>query len=322
MTLGHDVRPRPRVWVLNLDADDELRDPEGYVPFPGLSSQVERWALRLGGLLGPADLRIEQVEAGAAVPEGAVGAAWCPTPAARRRLEAAGVTPPPAPEVEVLRRVNGRGFAADLFPPLPGGRFLRSVAELEAWLGEQATRDPVGQGWVLKRGHSCAGRGLRRLPTLRPSCSLRRWAARALETDEGLVAEPWVERVQDLGLHGRVDPAGDVALGEVTRQRCSPRGEWKASERFGPGDDDRPPAEDLAALEEAGRVVGAALAAAGYFGPFGVDAFRWRDRDGVVHLRACGEVNARYSMGWAVGLGLRCDPSETGSRYPLVDARV
>ena len=45
--------------------------------------------------------------------------------------------------------------------------------------------------------------------------------------------------------------------------------------------------------------VGAALHEAGYFGPFGVDAFTWRDRAGALRLQPRSEVNARWSMGFA-----------------------
>ena len=49
--------------------------------------------------------------------------------------------------------------------------------------------------------------------------------------------------------------------------------------------------------------LGEALAGAGYFGPFGIDAYRYRDRAGALRLQPRSEINARYSMGFAVGLG-------------------
>jgi hypothetical protein len=55
-------------------------------------------------------------------------------------------------------------------------------------------------------------------------------------------------------------------------------------------------------LEEARRV-GLALAQAAYFGPFGVDAFTYRDRAGALQLQPRSEINARYTMGFAVGFG-------------------
>ena len=52
-----------------------------------------------------------------------------------------------------------------------------------------------------------------------------------------------------------------------------------------------------ALLAEAHRVA-EALFAADYFGPFGVDAYFYRDR-GDIRLQPRSEINARYSMGFA-----------------------
>jgi hypothetical protein len=38
-----------------------------------------------------------------------------------------------------------------------------------------------------------------------------------------------------------------------------------------------------------------------YFGPFGVDAYTYRARDGRLGLQPRSEINARYSMGFAAG---------------------
>lgn len=61
---------------------------------------------------------------------------------------------------------------------------------------------------------------------------------------------------------------------------------------------------DLAAARE----VGHALRERGYFGPFGVDAYLYRLRSldtPCWNLRS--EINARYSMGWALGWSTRPD---------------
>ena len=56
------------------------------------------------------------------------------------------------------------------------------------------------------------------------------------------------------------------------------------------------------ALDRAFDRVAEALRAADYFGPFGVDAFRWRDAHGARRFRAHSDVNARYTMGWWTGI--------------------
>jgi hypothetical protein len=47
----------------------------------------------------------------------------------------------------------------------------------------------------------------------------------------------------------------------------------------------------------AGRL-GRALGRAGYFGPFGVDGYEYRDRGGDLRLQPASDLNARYTMGW------------------------
>jgi hypothetical protein len=136
----------------------------------------------------------------------------------------------------------------------------------------------------------------------------RGWIEASLRSFGALVVEPWVNREADFGQHGYLTGAGALVLGAPTRQQMAPEGAWMGSERVSPGDLGVEEAELLAgALREAGL----ALRAAGYFGPFGVDAFRWRDEHGRLQFDPRCEINARYSMGWAVGMGeQRPDRSE------------
>jgi hypothetical protein len=59
---------------------------------------------------------------------------------------------------------------------------------------------------------------------------------------------------------------------------------------------------ERAALERAAREAGRALAAAGYFGPYGSDAFRYLDQRGQPAFQPRSEINARFSMGYPRGL--------------------
>lgn len=60
---------------------------------------------------------------------------------------------------------------------------------------------------------------------------------------------------------------------------------------------DLDPEIDFAALREAAMRAGDALHLAGYHGPFGIDAFVWRDAAGGEHLHPMCEINARLSFG-------------------------
>jgi hypothetical protein len=59
-------------------------------------------------------------------------------------------------------------------------------------------------------------------------------------------------------------------------------------------------AGELGTLLDSAEAVAKRLLAAGYFGPFGIDAYRYQ-RDGESGFCALSEINARYTMGFAVG---------------------
>jgi phosphoribosylaminoimidazole carboxylase (NCAIR synthetase) len=247
---------------------------------------------RVRGLLGPEDVVLLP---GVRAP-GHAGRTWCPTPRALAAIARAGARVPAAPPIEVIRRVNHRRFCADLGQTLPGACYVTSRAELDETL---ATRDVV---WVLKRPFGFAGRGRLRVTGDRADAAAQRWIDASLAAGEGLQVEPWVERAGDFALHGYVSATGEPTLGEPTSQRCDASGAWIASERAGEG---ALSTRERAALTIAAAEAAEALAAAGYCGPFGVDAFRFRDAGGALHFNPRCEINARYSMGWALGMGTR-----------------
>lgn len=287
------------VWVLNLDGDDELRDGRPR----DVHAALERRPLlleALAPLLGGGS----HLARGARALQGALGLAFCATPSARARLLAAGARPAPTPDLAVLRHVADRRFAAALPGGIPGALVAKEVADVE-----RALADPGHEGFVLKRLFGFAGRGRRLAPPGPLDAATAAFVARALDADGALVVEPWMVRTGDFGIHGFLEQGGAVAgalhLGRVTVQTVSGAGTWQASRLASEEDLPSPLADRLRALALDGAN---ALRDAGYFGPFGLDAIRWRGEGGE-RLGRC-EINARYTMGWALGMGeLRPDLS-------------
>ena len=112
------------------------------------------------------------------------------------------------------------------------------------------------------------------------------------------MVEPRVRVLAEFVWHGYVHPDGRPSFGEPCVQVCSDEGVWieTRSESGELRSDER---ERL--REEVERVANA-LSRAHYFGPFGIDAYRWRGAKGE-HFQARNEINARYTMGWPVGVG-------------------
>jgi hypothetical protein len=284
-----------RAWLLNLDADHELRKPLGYQPNREVLGRVAEMIPLIIGLVRDGDAVIGRD----AVPPGAKGICWCPTPSALRQLARLGVKAPESPPFEVIRRVNHRRWCFALGGALAGSVWAREPADV---------RDAIGgtpRDWLLKRPHGMAGRGRRILQKGRLDPADVGWLAASFRED-GVIVEPWVETVGELVVHGYVEPAGDVTIGAVCEQRVDRHGRWLETV-LNPA----LPAADRAGMLGTAEEVARALHVEGYFGPFGVDGYRYRDGH-EVRLQTRSEVNARYTMGWAVGMGSkRPDLDET-----------
>jgi hypothetical protein len=229
---------------------------------------------------------------------GLVGRAFCPTPRALRLLRRAGAEPEPYPECEVLVRVNSRAFASSLGTTLPGAVFVAHEREARALLGTSPPRE-LADAWRVKRNFGMTGRGQRIVaPTSVTEQDLA--FVRAGLSEGGLQIEPNVTIVTELAIHGLLEPGGALRFGPVVKQHCDARGAWISSEPIAP--DEAP-----GSLVSEAEGVAAALRAERYFGPFGVDAYTYRvGRDTrVVALQPRSEINARYTMGFAVTKGAR-----------------
>jgi len=287
----------PVAWVLNLDAEDELAHVGAHTPALALKARVEALlpTLRESGLVAPDDV---VVWPGAADARWLEGRAWCPTRWALAQLAQAGATVPRAPSVEVLLRVNHRQFANALGQALPGAGFAQNAEELEALLARGADAS-AEQCWVLKRPLGYAGRGRRKILASARLPADDAWIDASLRAG-GLQVEPWVQRELDVGLHGFVDETGVLTSGRPTVQAIDAHGTWRSSRIAEPG---VLSPEEFDLLQRALEQTARALHDAGYFGPLGLDAFRWRAPDGAAAFQPRCELNARYSMGWAIGMG-------------------
>jgi hypothetical protein len=291
--------------VLNLDAEHELEAPGRYAPTARLREIVARQSGRMvGPLVAPHDVVVTE-EALAADEElrervrGLEGRAWSPTPRALALLARSGARVQPAPSLAALRAVNARPFAALVRAPLAGASFAKHVAaDRAAVLARLA--EPAPLGWLVRRTFGAAGRGRRRIAAGRPSAAEAAWIEASLRLGP-LVIEPWVEVLREHTRSGWVGADGAVRISPPCFQRVDAHGAWTDTERAAL---DLLAADDDARLEEACAAAGAALAAAGYFGPYGIDAYHHRALDGAgVVLNPLSEINARFTMDWATAMG-------------------
>lgn len=303
----------PRAWVLNLDAEHELEARRSYAPTLHLQRIVERESARLAGaLVGRNDVIVSeaQLAAGGAQAQrarGLLGIAWSPTPRALALLERAGTRPAPAPDVSVLRTVNARPFAAAVRAALAGASFTKHIASNRDEALERLAQ-PAPDGWLVRRTFGAAGRGRRRIAAGKPSAAELAWLDASLRLGP-LVLEPWVRVTVEYTRSGWIERDGSLVLSQPCFQSTTEHGAWTATERAGAGEVAR---ADDDALAAAFAAAGQALAAAGYFGPFGVDAYRHRSLDGRGRsvLNPLSEINARFTMDWATAMAAEPERGE------------
>ena len=289
----------PVAWVFNLDAEDELTRAGPHTPNKPTQRRIEGLLPTLAQLMQPQD---EVVWPGAQKRTFTAqwGRAWCPTRWACEQLQKAGLRVPPAPPAAVLRLVNHRRFAHALGQALPGARFVQTQAELRETLADARLLKTLSTegNWLMKRPLGYAGRGRRKIAPGGLNATDRTWIDAALRTGDGLQVEPLVVRELDCALHGWLSADGALTLGHPTVSDIDASGAWVSTRR----ESNALSAREREALQTEARATAAALTKVGFFGPFGLDGFRWRDPGGALHFQPRCELNARYSMGWATGM--------------------
>jgi len=292
-------------WLLNLDADLELQDPVSYRRAKLSAERIHELESRVADLIATDDVVLDAPgRAAPATSPSTIAQAFCPTPRALARIAELGLRPPPAPPLDVLRRVNDRRFCAELGHGLANACFALDMAALDQHLARFATTT-----FVIKRAFSFAGREQRRVYGGVLDSSTRGFCMRSFEHGEGVQVEPWVDRLADFSRHGYLTRAGEVLIGETREQHCDAMGRFvRMSTEPACATDD-----EAASLASTLTATGEALATAGYFGPFGIDGFRYRaagSPDGQTSFNPRCEINARFTMGYPRALllqGLRAD---------------
>jgi hypothetical protein len=274
-------------FVLNLDADLELASLGPYTPSRNIEKAMTKHALALAQTLVPeGDVLVVPTTPGRSL-DGITGLAFSPTPSACSRLAQVGARVRNAVPVGVLRVVSRRDFA--YVSELPQSRVHTSA---ESVLAHIAKASPLGDGYRLKRAFGMAGRG-HRIIRGKPSASDDAF----VRASSALIVEPNVRILRELSLHGYLRADASVVHGDICHATYDTRGAFVATSVLVKED---VPHEQAAALHAALERAGAALHAARYIGPFGVDAYAYEDGKRIA-FRAQSEINARYSMGWGVG---------------------
>lgn len=205
------------------------------------------------------------------------------------------------PEFEVVERVNSRRFSFAIEQEhgcsLTGSAQVGSLDELAGAiqsLGEHSA-------WVVKAefGMSARERFLGRGSSV---CDeLLNWARKRLRGGQLLFIEPWVNIAAEYGVQFEISRSGKVQFLGITGLVTDDKGRYRgnvahfaqdapACHRYGLD-------SDLVQLIEACTDAAHKVAAAGYFGPLGIDAAQVYDPFKGLTSRPIQDINARFTMG-------------------------
>jgi hypothetical protein len=156
------------------------------------------------------------------------------------------------------------------------------------------------RNWIVKAPLSASGRD-RYIERdghgqARTDPKARRTVERLFERHGPLLFEPWMDRVADYGVSALLTQE-ELRIVGIHGQRVDRKGQFVGIDlqpNISEGDRDR--------LLETVEAVATVLRRAGYVGPFGMDAWSYRQEDGAVVLNPLGEINARMTFGlvaWA-----------------------
>ncbi|MDQ3329611.1 MAG: hypothetical protein M3552_02990 [Planctomycetota bacterium] len=201
----------------------------------------------------------------------------------------------------IVRRVNSRRFKHavehNLNVALEGAAVSHSTEDLANAVTELWNTP----GWVLKGEFGGAGREVRFGGGEVSPLDIA-WAANRYRRGLAVTVEPHLEGIEEAGLQFEVRRDGGIDFIGVTPLLTSSGG--YLGSRF---------MEDESLLSTWGEAITVArnaasqVASAGYFGPLGIDAMRYRTADGQIGMRPIQDLNARYTMG-RLALGLRRFP--------------
>ncbi len=232
------------------------------------------------------------------VPRGTECLPWGWTDDVRRLCDARGWRRNDSPDATV-RIGNSRRFSAGLEREWKVGLDgAREIATMTEFADKLAVLGPAAR-WVVKAEFGMSGRE-RILGCCDPTPTDLNWVAKRIAADGVVFLEPWVERLDEVGIQIEVPQTGLPQLIGLVPMLVDKRGQYAGSWFALPDHDESTwkPAVQVA-LDAAQR-----LQETGYIGPLGIDAMRYRAADGTSRLRPLQDLNARWTMG-RLSLGWR-----------------
>jgi hypothetical protein len=311
-SLGHPHVPAPtplqrlsselaHTWPAIAEPDDVLWLPDGI--------DADLWSSLQHELPWPLPQTCRRLSD---APRDAVVCPWGWTERVVNECQRAGLPLPPHPAIDVVRRINSRGFSHQLEEELgcglPEATLQYGLSEVQATLRQYAASHPPGARWIIKADLSNSSRERLIGSSAELSPRDRTWLETRLRQGP-LAFEPWVEIQAEAGLQWELPLECEPVLVGVVPLLTDAAGHYRGSV-FATSEPVETIWSDAIAVT---RIAAARIQAEGYFGPLGIDACRYRTGGGELRMRPLQDINARWTMG-RLSLGWRrlLAPGETG----------
>ena len=216
-----------------------------------------------------------------------------------------------APPQKAVRAVNSRRFSFELEREwnvaLPGSAQIHTLQDLDSAIGHLPR---VADTWIVKAefGMSARERVLDR-GTI-PSPQTVAWVRKRLQSAGVVFFEPWIDRVEEVGLQFTIPRTGTPVFDGLTPLLTDLQGGYRGSRMTADHEMD----EGWLSAIDIGMQAAERIQDRGYFGPLGIDAVMFQSLNEETQLRPLQDINARWTMG-RLSMGLRklLRPGEAGS---------
>lgn len=212
------------------------------------------------------------------------------------------------PSDDSVRLVNSRSFSFKMSQEtgclLTGESIVTSISGLSETLNTEAFL----QGFVIKSEFGQSGRG--QLMGSVPSLTSKQfdWVRKRLNQGEQLFLEPRLDVITEFGIQWDIPQSGTPPnLFGITKLQCYKNGGYAGSTTsLLPNDD--PELESIIAIQ---RLAVTEMQRQGYFGPVGIDAMLFQQKESPRQIRPLQDINARWTMGrLAIHWAERCFPDQ------------
>jgi hypothetical protein len=220
-----------------------------------------------------------------------------------------------APTEQAVLLANSRATSFDWEQDwnvgLPGAKRIETLEQFDTATSQ---RNPE-ERWVVKAefGMSARERILGRGTPKEPDIS---WVRKRLTSGKVVFFEPWVDRVQEVGLQFDIPLDGSPQLIGIAPMLVDSRGQYVGSYFSTEGSSEFSNTNIWQDAIHVALRAATQLQANGYFGSLGIDAMAYRLADGSCRIRPLQDINARWTMG-RLSLGWRrlLKPDECGCWY-------